>query len=83
MKDLQEYLPHSTDKIKIARIWRLKSIYTFSNGNTMEFNNEECFASKELINDTINFYKEKCNNFPEGIKSVDYEAIEDIIQFNI
>lgn len=83
MKELQEYIHNQTDKTKIARIWRLKSTYNFSNGEKFVSYNKECFASKELIDDTISFYKENCNKLPEGIQSIEYDAEEDIIEFVI
>lgn len=78
IKDLQNFIPISSNHITLAKVWKIKTIYCYDNGKIEESISKTSYASKELVDDTVDFYKKNAAML-KNIK-VEYEIIEELIE---
>lgn len=78
IKDLQSFIPISSNHITLAKVWKIKTIYQYDNGNIDESISKTSYASQELVDDTVKFYKKNAAML-KGVK-VEYEIIEELIE---
>lgn len=83
MKDIQEYIPITQNKVAIAKVYYTEITYVYNN-NEEEAEKDNLlglYSTKDSAQETINIYKE--SPLPAGVKDVRYKILYKLIELCI